>query len=263
MKRTLLSKAPEAFPQVLEPWIKGAPLYDSSCSREARVYYIEKEDGLFLKSAPPGDLEREALLNAYFHSLGLGPEVLLYQRETDRDYLLTRRVPGEDCTHLMYRERPKKLCDTTAALLRKLHETPAPNCPVPDRNASYRQTVEESFGGAHYEADLFKGLWEFASYEEAEQAAREGFSTMKTAALIHGDYCLPNIILKDWKLSGYIDVGNGGLGDRHIDILWGIWTLNYNLKTTRYTERFLDAYGRDLVEPEKLRSLAAMEMIGG
>ena len=96
-----------------------------------------------------------------------------------------------------------------------------------------------------------------------EQAAREGFSEMRTDALIHGDYCLPNIILKDWKLSGYIDVGNGGLGDRHIDILWGIWTLKYNLKTTRYTERFMDAYGRDLVEPEKLRCLAAMEMIGG
>lgn len=48
-----------------------------------------------------------------------------------------------------------------------------------------------------------------------------------------------------------------------MDVLWGIWTLNYNLGTTRYTNRFMDAYGRDRIETEKLRMVAAMEMIGG
>ncbi|MCR5808173.1 MAG: phosphotransferase, partial [Clostridiales bacterium] len=79
---------------------------------------------------------------------------------------------------------------------------------------------------------------------------------------LHGDYCLPNILLNDWKLSGYIDLGNGGMGDRHIDILWGIWTLRFNLGTNKYTDRFMDAYGRELIEPEMLRMVAAMEMIG-
>ena len=106
-------------------------------------------------------------------------------------------------------------------------------------------------------------MWEFSSYAEAEAAAREGLQALNSEALIHGDYCLPNIILRNWRLSGYIDLGNGGLGDRHIDLLWGVWTLNFNLKTTAWTERFLDAYGRDRIEPEKLRAVAAMEMIGG
>lgn len=26
-------------------------------------------------------------------------------------------------------------------------------------------------------------------------------------ALIHGDYCLPNVVIKDWALSGFIDLG--------------------------------------------------------
>ena len=86
---------------------------------------------------------------------------------------------------------------------------------------------------------------------------------MKREVLLHGDYCLPNIILDHWQFSGFIDVGNGGIVDRHIDILWGIWTLKYNLGTTEYTDRFIDAYGRDKVETDKLRFLAAMEMIGG
>ena len=91
----------------------------------------------------------------------------------------------------------------------------------------------------------------------------KGLPLLKKEVLLHGDYCLPNIILNNWEFSGYIDLDCSGFGDRHMDVLWGIWTLNYNLGTTRYTDRFMDAYGRDRIETEKLRMVAAMEMIGG
>ena len=77
--------------------------------------------------------------------------------------------------------------------------------------------------------------------------------------LIHGDYCLPNILLDRWHFSAFIDVGGGGVGDRHIDLFWGLWSLGYNLKTWDYTDRFLDAYGRENVEEEMLRIIAAFE----
>ena len=69
-------------------------------------------------------------------------------------------------------------------------------------------------------------------------------------------------MLDNWRFSGLIDVGNGGVGDRHIDIFWGAWTLFFNLKTNAYYNRFLDAYGRDRVEPELLRTVAALESFG-
>ena len=69
-------------------------------------------------------------------------------------------------------------------------------------------------------------------------------------------------MLDDWRFSGFIDLGNGGVGDRHIDLFWGIWSLGFNLKTDRYADRFLDAYGRDRVEPELLRIVAAYEVFG-
>ena len=80
--------------------------------------------------------------------------------------------------------------------------------------------------------------------------------------LLHGDYCLPNIMLDNWRFSGFIDVGNGGVGDRHVDLFWGAWTLNFNLGTDKYRERFFDAYGRDKLEPDKLRTIAAFEVFG-
>ena len=250
------------LPDELRSFLDGADLYDRSCSPEARVTYIDKGDGLFLKEAPEGTLQKEAQMTAFLHARNLSAEVLYYGTHEDRDYMVTRRIPGGDCTHPEYLSDPRKLCDRTAELLRELHEISTDGCPVMDRNRTYRETVKKGFDGHSYESDLFAGLFAFASFEEARRAAEEGFSLMKKEVLLHGDYCLPNIILDHWAFSGFVDVGNGGIGDRHIDILWGIWTLHYNLHTLQYTDRFMDAYGRDKVEPEKLRLLAAMEMIG-
>ena len=83
---------------------------------------------------------------------------------------------------------------------------------------------------------------------------------LKTDTLLHGDYCLPNIILDNWNFSGFIDLGSGGVGDKHIDLFWGIWTLEFNLKTDKYTNRFLDAYGRFDIEPDMLKIIAAIEV---
>ena len=123
--------------------------------------------------------------------------------------------------------------------------------------------IGDGYAGGKYEHDLFEGLWEFPSDQAAWEAAREGMSSLERNVLMHGDYCLPNIMLDDWKLSGFIDLINGGVGDRHIDVLWGIWTLKYNLGTGQYTDRFIDAYGQDAINKEKLRCIAAMEIFGG
>ena len=61
---------------------------------------------------------------------------------------------------------------------------------------------------------------------------------LKNDVLIHGDYCLPNIILRDWKLGGFIDLGESGIGDRHYDLAWGLWTLNKNLQSQKFGQRF-------------------------
>ena len=262
MKRALVQLNLSEWPEELAGYLNGAAIYDSSCSAEARVLYIGKGEGLFLKKAAEGALKTEARMTAYFHSLRLSAEVLYYSASGGFDYLLTRRVPGEDCTDLQYLADPKRLCDTTATLLRALHEINAEDCPVPDRIETYTAAVTRGFDGHAYEPNLFRNMWKFGSFEEAKRAAEEGIPLLRRDVLLHGDYCMPNVILKDWKFSGYVDLGNGGAGDRHIDVAWGIWTLHFNLGTAEYTDRFLDAYGRDRIEPEMLRAVAAMEMIG-
>ena len=75
-------------------------------------------------------------------------------------------------------------------------------------------------------------------------------------------YFIQQFMLDNFKFSGFIDVDHGGVGDRHVDLYWGLWSLNFNLKTDRYRQRFLDAYGRDKVNEDALHVIAAAEVFG-
>ena len=130
------------------------------------------------------------------------------------------------------------------------------------RTTDYLALAEENYRTGNYDSSHFPDSFGYASAEEAIAVLRDGKGALKNDVLIHGDYCLPNIMLDGWRLSGFIDLGNAGVGDRHIDIFWGTWTLWFNLKTWQYTDRFLDAYGRDKANPEILKVIAAAEVFG-
>lgn len=259
MERILITPDLCAFPQQFRPLLAGAAIYDSSCSPAARVFYIDKDGGFFLKSAVSGSLRQEAELTAYFHGKGLSAQVLAYE-SGERDWLLTRAIPGEDCLSDRYLGDPVRLCDTTAQLLRQLHDTDHAGCPVSDRTARRLRNARQNYETGNFDRSLFPGNWDYASAEEALQVLEGNAAYLKTDCLLHGDYCLPNILLDNWKFSGFIDLAAGGVGDRHMDLHWGIWSLGFNLKTDRYRERFLDAYGREDVEEELLRTVAALEV---
>lgn len=260
MKRTLIAPDVAVFPEPFQPLIASAKVYDSSCSQAARVWFLDTEGGLYLKSAPAGALEAEAKMTAYFHRKGLGAEVLSYHRDT-RDWLLTRAIPGEDCTFPAHLEDPRRLSETLGILLRQLHSVDFSDCPVM-RNDTYRAYARHRYENRLFDPSEYPDCWGYDTPEEAWQVIQTQGHLLKQDVLLHGDYCLPNVMLKDWNFSGFIDVGNGGIGDRHIDLFWGVWTLGYNLKTNAYGDRFLDAYGREDVEEEMFPIIRAFECFG-
>ncbi len=262
MNRTRITPNLSDYPVVYHPLLQGAPVYDSSCSPEARVIYIEKDGGLYLKSAPEGTLACEADMTRFFHSKGLATEVVNYHTAEKRDWLLTVRVPGEDCTHADYTSNPERLCDLTATLLRELHECDTADCPVRDHTVNYLALAGQNYRTGRYDASLFPDNWGYHSADEAWNVIESDGHRLQCDTLLHGDYCLPNIMLDNWRFSGFIDLGNGGVGDRHVDLFWGAWSLFFNLKTDRYRDRFFDAYGRDAIDLDMLRVVAACEVFG-
>ncbi len=268
MKRTRISPMSTDVPASLRPLLDGSEVYDSSCSRVARVWFIDRtacvrERGEFyLKSAPTGMLEREAVMTRYFYSAGLAPEVTAYITERGRDYLLTRRVAGEDATHATYLADPRRLSRLLGETLRELHDRPTEGCPGAGYLDEYIARAEANYRLDNYDRSHFPDSFGYRTAADAMEALQKGKHLLQADTLIHGDFCLPNILLDDWHLSAYIDLGNSGVGDRHIDLFWGAWSLGFNLGTDAYREDFFRAYGMERVDPEVLRVVAAAEVFG-
>jgi kanamycin kinase len=62
----------------------------------------------------------------------------------------------------------------------------------------------------------------------------------------HGDYCPPNVLLADGRVTGYVDVGELGVADRWWDITVGAWSAGWNFGT-EYEPLFYESYG---IEPD-------------
>jgi kanamycin kinase len=257
MKKTKINVNSEMFPSELAPFFAGAEVYDSHCASGAEVLYLDS--GYYLKSDKAGLLEREHLMTKHFFDLGLAPEPLAYVSFSGRDYLLTRAMRGEDMTH--YLDRPTLVCDRLCEAMVTLHSIPVADAPVSLALSQYRELAlcEES---GNYDESFLSSYFPIASREEARAIMLEYKDAFSTDTLIHGDFCLPNVMLDNGEPSGFIDLGLAGAGDRHIDVFWAVWTLAYNLGTNKYADRFLDAYGREKCDGEMLRAVAAFSSFG-
>jgi len=250
------------FPKVFEKYLNAAKLYDSSCSPMAQVTYVDKDNGYFIKRSKKDSLQREVAMTKYFNSKGLSAKVLEYYQDDLYDWTVTTKIQGFDCTEDIYTSNPEKLVDILAGRLYLLHQENYTDCPVKNHTELLLERARNSYQAGQGDLKLFENFYDFSSIEEAWSIVDRYGNELQTNTLLHGDYCLPNVILNDWKFSGFIDIDTGGVGDRHADILWGIWSVIFNLKTDKYTDRFIDAYGRSHIDKDLLKIVAATEVFG-
>ncbi len=263
MNRTRISSIPETYPAPLRQYLSDALIYDSSCSERARVYFIDRDGGYYLKIAPQETLFSESEMTQYFHQKRLSADVVFCNSGYGgKDFLLTTRLPGEDAAHARFLSDPVRLATLLGTCLRQLHEMSGKGCPVPNRTRKYCATVRKNHADGRFDPTYFQG---FGNPDPSYvwRVAKEGMPHLEDNVLLHGDYCPPNVILgEDWSFSGFIDLDNAGIGDRHIDLFWGAWSLCYNLGTDAYRDIFFDAYGRDLIHLDRIRTVAACECFG-
>ncbi len=166
------------------------------------------------------------------------PEVIHFHEDLLGACLVTTAVPGVDLTAFNDKNQAVKRQFTVelARALRQFHEVEARDCPF-DHSAA--RELERLAGKiSAYEASAGQEL----------RAARVKLERLRsnqpeeTLVLTHGDACLPNIMVVSNQLSGFVDLGDMGLGDRCRDLERALWSLDYNYGEG-YGESFLEAYG--------------------
>ena len=69
--------------------------------------------------------------------------------------------------------------------------------------------------------------------------------------LVHGDYCLPNVMFDADGRHHFLDVGEAGVGDRYTDIVAAIWSPRHNYGKGGVGD-LMDAYGLRTLDRGKL-----------
>lgn len=261
MTHPLITPELSSLPRDIRLFIGEATVHDYTYSGDTAVWLVSKQNDYFLKRGQKNQLQREAILSYYFHEKKLGPEIILYLSEAE-DWLLTKRLHGRDGTDPMYLSQPERLCDLIASQLRQLHELDHADCPLPDQTSFLINKAEHHYKEGYFDHRPFPTEWGFSAPKEAYQVIEKDKHRLQNNSLLHGDYCLPNIILDHWQLSGYIDLDTGGVGDRMYDVFWGAWTLRFNLGTDKYRQRFYDGYGQDWIDQDKLEVIRAIISLG-
>lgn len=174
------------------------------------------------------------------------PEVAAFARDSDSDYLLLSAISGFDASGDFYKNRAAEVVEQTAKGLKMIHDLPVADCPFDARleykiEAARRRMANGSVDESDFDAeragrtaaDLFGELLETKPLTE-------------DLVFTHGDYCLPNIILENTRLNGFIDWGNAGVADKYQDIalLARSVASNFGAEWTKY---LFELYG---IEPD-------------
>lgn len=232
------------LPPVMKRLIQDHPFYrdELGCSKAAVLIF---DHGLVLKiekKSPESDGEYQML--CWLNGRLPVPKIRSFHTDGKTNWLLMTRLPGRMLCDPDTLSDPGRTARLLARGLRRLWQVDIAGCPrtvdLRCRLNQARARVEQGV------VDVFEA--------EPETFGPDGFPDPQTLyelleatrpeeefSLVHGDYCLPNLFAQGEQITGFLDLGFCGIGDRWQDIALGLRSLRHNLEETGRAGQFADA----------------------
>jgi kanamycin kinase len=171
------------------------------------------------------------------------PEVVAFEEWEGATVLLTEALPGRDATHHAWRTDLPALVRALGRGLRAFHDAVGEEwCPfrfdLARALAHVEQRVETNdidqsgFHQEHAHLSPAAALVELDARAPADE----------DLVVCHGDYCAPNMLLEEGRVTGYVDLGELGAADRWWDIAVGAWSVGWNFGQ-ELEPLFYESYG--------------------
>ena len=220
------------LPKALLPHVAGRSYVIDEVGRSGST--IALFDDRVLKIEPDGEESAAALrMMTWLSGRVPVPRVIASAREDGLCYTLMTRVTGEMACAPQFMRAPETLTGILADALCMLWRVSVTDCPV-------RCTLDEKLRRAR--ARVEAGLVDIEDVEP-ETFGPGGFASPaalltwlethrppEDVVLSHGDFCLPNVFIENWRVSGLIDLGRAGTADRWQDIALCLRSLRDNAR---------------------------------
>lgn len=172
--------------------------------------------------------EHENLLLSWLDGKLPAPKIIEAITQDGYSFLLMSKLSGEmACSDNNLRNIENTII-TLAKGLKMLWEIDIENCPcsstVSEKLAQVKYDIEnnlvdmDNFDLETFTTEGFKDISDLYNYLDQNRPVED-------LVFSHGDYYLPNIFISGSEITGFLDLGNGGISDRWQDIALCVRTL--------------------------------------
>lgn len=186
-----------------------------------------------------GESERMIWAGAYLPV----PAVVALEDLGHTTVLVTEALPGQDATQPAWRDHLPALVRALGRGLRSFHDAVGEEwCPFRFDLARALAHVEERVAADDIDR---AGFHEEHAHLTPAAALAELEATVpddEDLVVCHGDYCAPNVLLREGSVTGYVDLGELGAADRWWDIATGAWSVSWNFGE-ELEPLFYESYG--------------------
>lgn len=152
------------------------------------------------------------------------PAVAHFTITSDLAWLLMTALPGKTAYQALEVRQAHRtaIVDALADYLKRLHAIPVSACPFNSDHAHRLDLARKRIDAGLVDEDDFDEEREGWTAEQVWQAMHQLLPLVPDPVVTHGDYSLDNLLMLDGDVSGCIDAGRAGIGDRYQDlaIMW-------------------------------------------
>ncbi|KRG14495.1 APH(3') family aminoglycoside O-phosphotransferase [Lederbergia galactosidilytica] len=223
---------------------------------EASTFLLKKGNHhLYLKIQAISAIEtlrQEKEKMEWLHGKLSVPGVLCYERNEEKEFLLMTEITGMDASNPFNHADLTQLIKLLAKGLREIHSISIDRCPFQRNLDMTIREAQERVEKNLVDREDFDEERKGKDAEELYQELLEKHPLDEELVFTHGDYCLPNIILHNKSINGFIDLGRAGIADRYQDIALAVRSITYNVGE-QHIPLFLTEYGLKELNQNKLR----------
>ena len=177
------------------------------------------------------------------------PKVICSEKLNNKNYLLMSKVRGSMSCGSEFLRKPELLVKVLVEGLKMLWAVDISDCPCDSSIVNKLKLAQERVlsnlcSMDNVEQDTY-GENGFSSPQELLKWLKDN-KPNESYVLSHGDYCLPNIFIDNNKISGFIDLGRCGIGDKYQDIALCYRSLVHNFEG-RYGGEVYEGFNADIL----------------
>lgn len=180
------------------------------------------------------------------------PKVICSEKLNNKNYLLMSKVIGSMSCESKFLRNPELLVKVLAEGLKMLWGIDISDCPcdssIDNKLKLAEQCVKNNLCSMYNIKEGTYGEDGFSSPQELLKWLKDN-KPNESYVLSHGDYCLPNIFIDNNKISGFIDLGRCGIGDKYQDIALCYRSLVHNFEG-RYGGEVYDGFNANILFDE-------------